>query len=281
MITHANLESSAEKRVSYILPVKNHAEELRKTLESCRSLLKPDDELIVLDDASQDHTKRVVEEYADLINVFISEPDFNCTHAVNKGMLLARGKYIKSLSDDDILHPHAMERAIRIMERHPEIDLLLCGGTKEKNGKITHVYVPPGVNYGKRAEDIFKYSRCGVGHIYRRSALSRVGLFDWKNPGLDVEYLLRFIASGAGVKFCRVNLFHHPFSHYGEKSSLRKFWKKAVRRYCSYSFYLKYSFRQFYKNTVLYGKWQQLRKRLRRASGKKKKMELVWDGDLS
>lgn len=288
MITLTNFDSYADKRVSFVLPVKNSAEKLDKILESYRSLVKPEDELIILDGGSKDHTLEVVKKYADLIDIFISEHDFNCTHAANKGILLAHGKYIKSLSDDDTIYPDGMERAIDTMERNPEIDLLLCGGSKEKNGKVSYVYVPPGVNYGKSTEDVFRYSRCGVGHIYRRKSLARVGLFDWGPSGGDVEYLLRFIKSGAVVKFCRINLFHHPYSHYGDAKSLDNFRTKIVKRYCTKIFYWKYLFSRTVTKNLFYGKWLAFQKIIcrrvplfKRFVRGQSSLEYAWDGGFS
>lgn len=288
MITLTNFDSYANKRVSFILPVKNSVEKLEKILESCRSLVKPEDELIVLDGGSEDQTKEVVKKYVNLIDVFISEPDFNCTHAANKGILLARGKYIKPLSDHDTIYPDGMERAIDIMERNPEIDLLLCGGSKEKNGKVSYVYVPPGVNYGKSAEDVFRYSRCGVGHIYRRKSLARVGLFDGGSSGGDAEYLLRFIESRAVVKFCRINLFHHPYSHYGGAVSLDNFRTKIVKRYCTKTFYWRYLLSRKIIKNPFYGKWLAFKKMICRRLPFFKKfvrsrssLKYVWDGGFS
>jgi len=99
-------ESYCTKRISYIFSTKNRAAFLEKALDNCRKFLEPEDELIVIDGASQDNTREVVKKNADIIDVFVSEPDLSGAHASNKAFLLARGRYIKPLpDDDDYIHP--------------------------------------------------------------------------------------------------------------------------------------------------------------------------------
>ena len=45
----STFEAYASKRVSFIIMTKNRAEHLQKTLELHRELIKPDDELIIID----------------------------------------------------------------------------------------------------------------------------------------------------------------------------------------------------------------------------------------
>lgn len=312
-------ESQCAKRVSYILATKNHAAKLDEALSRLRMFKGAEDELLVMDGASTDHTKEVVEKYADIVDVFVSEPDQHPFYAsksfygepvrdplnaVNKGILLARGKYIKTIGDDDIYHPEGMEKAVRVLEEHPEIDLLMCGGTSERFGRLGYVYMPHGVNYGSSIEDVFIYGRgCGVGHFFKKSALVKAGLHPYYILRLggeivinaDVEYVLKFFANGCNVKFCRINLFHSPWSHYdydyaGLKQKSSSYWFGAARRYCSTAFYIKYSVKRKIKESLFAKKLKQFKKIIyRRTSNpiiqkffrKRPKLDYIWDGGFS
>lgn len=238
--THQNIETAdtsfdghSAKRISYIVITKNRATMLDTFLQRARELVGPQDELIVIDGASVDDTKKVAQKYADLVDIFVSEKDSCANEACNKGILLARGKYIKLLLDDDIYYRDAMEKAVEVMEKHPEVDMLVCGGTKEiygedtlaylerkkmnpvehgdslpQSGKIVTSYLPPGVNYGKDVTDVFKYrAASSFGHFVRRKSHALGGLMSaWEG---DIEYVLAFIKNGGNVKFCRIKMYHH------------------------------------------------------------------------
>ena len=286
----------AAKRVSFIIQTKNKAKYLDEILTLCRTLVKSTDELIVVDGASTDHTKEIVKKYQDLIDIFISEPDVDGNHAQNKALLLARGKFVKQLGDDDVFYPEAMEQAIAVLEAHPEIDVLLCGGTKEFNGKVRTVYLPPGVEYGKSVEDVFRYlgPASGTGHMWRRSALARIGLFTLDHINADAEFVLRAIKRGATVKFCRINLYAHKiYGHSVTSAHRRKHLFDSyclIWEYCSLPFAISYIVRsEYYEHPVMF----QIRTAVRRIfrgmrtmlrgdfSRSKKVKTYTWDGGIN
>lgn len=241
-------ESRHAKRISYVLTTKNRADYLEKTLSVVKELLKPDDELIVVDGGSQDHTLDVLKKYSGVVSAFVSEPDVSISHAFNKGVLLARGKYVKQLYDDDLIYPDAMQSAASVLDANPGVDVLVCGGTKDDGKKKIVVYVNPGTNYGVKTEDPFKYKACGTGFVMRRSVFAKVGLFPTGWAG-DKVFIAQCIAKGATIKFCRINLFHHPVYEHSiiksRKSAHEKDVAYAIRQYCSRQYYIYYRLKTF------------------------------------
>lgn len=237
------------KMVSFIIVTKNRADYLNNSLEQHRALIHNDDELIVIDGLSTDGTQQVVNEYANIVDVFVSEPDLNAVHALNKGILLSRGKYIKQLTDDDVVYPEPMEEAIKVLEEHPEIDLLICGGTRQRGEQLFPVYVPPGANYGSRIEDVFEYGSCAVGFVIRRKSLSKIGLFSLNALDADKEFTIRAIRAGANIKFCRINLFNHPiFPHSTTVSKQVEFLKydyRLVKETYSRAYYYRFRLKKW------------------------------------
>jgi glycosyltransferase involved in cell wall biosynthesis len=285
----------AAQRVSFVLTTKNKVEFIGKALDEAIQLVGPEDELIVVDGASTDGTAEVIDSRRDFIDTFISEPDISCDHAINKGMLVARGKYIKHLTDDDEFFPEAMEQAITLLENNPQVDVLVCGGMRQLGVDIYPFYIPPGVNYGKSPEDVFNHGVCGCGFVIRRSSLAVTGLANPRGVATDAEFVAKAICNGALVRFCRVNLFHHPIYEHGAFIGRRQEWehdmKRIVRQYCSLRFYLKYRI----KTAILRNRMlappalavNQIVKGLfavlggKRAGDKKSIGEPVWDGGLS
>lgn len=197
------------KRISFILATKNRARFLEKALDSHRNLIGPKDEFIIVDGGSNDDTLDVLMKNSDIVTTFISEKDISEGHACNKAALLASGKYIKLLTDDDIFYKSAIKKACKIMDKNPEIDVLLCGGIKDFKGQISYAYAPRGAHYGRHVGDIFRWGGCGLGMLIRRKSLAVIGLFNPRALALDNDFLAGAIARGANVRFCRLKMFYH------------------------------------------------------------------------
>jgi glycosyltransferase involved in cell wall biosynthesis len=115
--------------VSVIVPNYNHAPYLRKRLESILSQTFKDYEVIVLDDASTDASRDVLKPYQGRAGVQIVENSVNSGSPFkqwNKGVALAKGKYLWIAESDDWAANTFLERTVDIMERHPEVGLTYC-----------------------------------------------------------------------------------------------------------------------------------------------------------
>lgn len=202
-------------RVSYVLATRNRAAALDRALGRARHLVTPDDELIVVDGGSTDGTSGVVAAHGDLVTRFVSEPDAGEAHALNRGLLLARGRIVKPLTDDDEIDPAAMARTVALLETHPEIDALVCGGEARtidpqgREGRVEYRYLPTGLRLRDDVTHVLDYTQCGLGLVLTRRALERAGLFDPTFRAVDTDYMARLIASGAEVRYFNVRLFRH------------------------------------------------------------------------
>ena len=189
-------------RISFIMVTKDRPELAKKTIENIGQIITSNDELILINGGSDniDHP---------LINKNIKESDKSIGHASNKGMMLAEGKYIRLVSDDDTIRKKQLNDAIKIMDNNESIDFLVCGGIIERENEIYPYFIPNGTNYGSDINDVAKYGACGQGFIIRTKSIALIGLHP-VGLACDVEYVMQAISVGGNVKFCRINLFHHP-----------------------------------------------------------------------
>lgn len=91
-------------KISVITVCYNSVTTLQDTLESVLRQTYPDVEYIVVDGASKDGTKELIEKYAPKFSgrmKWISEPDQGIYDAMNKGIRMAEGDVIGFLNGDD------------------------------------------------------------------------------------------------------------------------------------------------------------------------------------
>jgi len=111
---------------SIVLPTYNRASFLQRSISSVLSQTFTDFELIIIDDASTDNTKDVIETFNDeRIRYFKNGKNRERSVSRNKGIELSRGKYICFLDSDDIYRPEHLSgfSDFIIKENQPKIFL--------------------------------------------------------------------------------------------------------------------------------------------------------------
>jgi glycosyltransferase involved in cell wall biosynthesis len=221
------------RRLSYLLATFNRRPYLARALDDARALLGPDDELIVIDGGSSDGSGELLERSG---VDFVSEPDHGEAHALNKGILRARGRWIKLLTDDDHTFPDAAHAAARVLEEHPEIDALQCGGehwVREADGSerlAYHAWHPPGRPWNGDVANVYAArAACGLGLVFAARLVPRVGLLDPSYRATDTEYILRIMAAGVDYRFLAVKLYRHTSYPHSVNADPRRTHRDRVR----------------------------------------------------
>lgn len=114
---------------SVIIPNYNHARFLPKRIESVLNQTYQDFELILLDDCSTDESRSVLMQYASDPRV---RAEFNKANSGssfkqwNKGVQLARGKYVWIAESDDFADEKLLERLVAVLEADEKISYAYC-----------------------------------------------------------------------------------------------------------------------------------------------------------
>jgi glycosyltransferase involved in cell wall biosynthesis len=127
-------------KVSIILSVYNGAEEAGKTIESVLNQTFKDFEFIIIDDGSMDSTQDIIKEYTEKDNRVIllkNEKNVGLTKGLNKGINLAKGKYIARIDVGDLWDKTKLEQQIKFLDENK--DYVICGTQAfyiDEDGKI-------------------------------------------------------------------------------------------------------------------------------------------------
>ena len=94
----------SEPVLSIITIVYNNVRDIERTMRSVLNQSYPHIEYLVIDGASTDGTKDIIEKYQDQVAAYISEPDKGIYDAMNKGLKLATGDYVLFMNSGDELY---------------------------------------------------------------------------------------------------------------------------------------------------------------------------------
>lgn len=177
----------AQPRISVITICRNSARTIERTLQSVTSLSYGNLQYVVVDGASVDETKSIIERYRHRIDRFISEPDQGISDALNKAIGLTDGDYHLLVHSDDTIEDDALER-LAAAARESEA-LVVCGAVcVMDNDRLVRVFKPD----PERLRE--KMSVPHMGALVRKSAWAAVGGYDVRRSiAMDHLLMLRIL----------------------------------------------------------------------------------------
>ena len=179
------------KKISIIIPNYNGATFLKTCLDSLQKQSFQDFELIVVDNGSRDDSITLTKKMLPSATIFQYDKNTGFSKAVNRGISLARGKYIFLLNNDTELDQHCLKYLADFLDNNPQASFvapkMLYLNNKEiinNAGDTLSIY---GLAHkrGNGEKDQGQYDQvepifgaCAGGAIYRRELFDMVGLFD-------------------------------------------------------------------------------------------------------
>ena len=101
--------------LSIITITKNCVQTIERTLESIKSVKSKNVEYIVVDGVSEDGTLEIINNYSNIIDQLICEPDTGIYQAMNKGVAHANGKFILFINGGDEIIPDGVKEMLFIL----------------------------------------------------------------------------------------------------------------------------------------------------------------------
>jgi glycosyltransferase involved in cell wall biosynthesis len=95
-------------KISVIMPAYNHEKFVGEAIESVLKQSFTDFEFIIINDGSTDGTDAVIRKYDDPRISYYVQENQDAYNALNRGLSLAKGKYIAIINSDDVYHPERL-----------------------------------------------------------------------------------------------------------------------------------------------------------------------------
>ncbi len=194
--------------VSVCIPVYNGERFLAETIRSVLDQTYADFELVLLDNASTDHTAEIAASFADpRIRIERNPTTVPMTVNYNKVVEHCRAPLLKLVCADDLVHPRCLELQAIPMQKNPRVALV--AGRRHMIDESGRVIAPrrgmaglTGVHSG--SEVVRRVVRNGgnpigepAGAMFRRDDFDAVGGWQGGNPYLlDLDLWIRLLARG-------------------------------------------------------------------------------------
>ena len=162
--------------VSVLMPVYNSEKYLMESITSILNQTFCDFEFIIINDGSTDNSGEILKKYehADARIRIIEQPNKGIAEALNRGLQLARGKYIARMDSDDICLPNRFTRQVDFMERHPRV--AACGTWIRYFGENEGEWQPPSDSETIRCTLLFESALPHPTVMMNRELLEQRGL---------------------------------------------------------------------------------------------------------
>lgn len=218
-------------KVSVLLSNYNGDKHLDESISSVLSQTYKDFEFIIVDDASTDSSRKVIENYHDKrIKKYYAEKNRNIAYSLNLALSMASGEYIARIDSDDAWELNKLEIQVQYMDNHPE-----CGACFTKVNIIDAYSNIANDVYGEyfqlfnNAENrsqkewlrFFFYQGnclCHPSVVIRRSALERIGEY----------YHLAYVPAEDYELWTRI-VMKYPI-HILEEKLVRYRWEETVNK---------------------------------------------------
>jgi glycosyltransferase involved in cell wall biosynthesis len=211
--------------VSVVMAVRNGMPFLPAAVESILTQTLHDFEFIVINDGSDDDTQRYLEGLTDPRLRLVSQQNVGPGASANRGIALARGKYIARMDADDLAMPTRLERQARFLTENAGVVLVgtqlafLCSGRS--------VLAPRMPRTHKEIVQRFRMGRTGLcnASLMCSATLAKTTPYRIRGSGEDVDFALRLAERGQCENLDEVLYLYRI---YAESTSVRT--AGAVRR---------------------------------------------------
>jgi len=174
--------------VSVVIPSYNHEKFVSETIESVLGQDLDDLELIIVDDASTDASRQIIQKYAAedaRVHVILHETNCGISKTMNDGIAIAQGKFLASTASDDVWMKDKLSKQLAVLESNEDLVVWTEAEVIDESGRpVGSTFSESGaVASAKKSGDVFhemlnwRLPLVGSTLIYKRANLGGI-LYD-------------------------------------------------------------------------------------------------------
>jgi len=183
--------------VSVVMPSYNHEKFISEAIESVLGQDFDDLELIIVDDASTDASKQIIQKYEKQdarVRVILHETNCGISKTMNDGFAIAQGKFLAGTASDDVWMKDKLSKQLAVLESDENLIVYSEAEVINESGQpvgLTLSELGGGVSV-KKSGDIFheileRCPLCGSTMLHKRANLGGIRwderlkyINDWK-----------------------------------------------------------------------------------------------------
>ena len=211
-------------KISVIITCHNYAKYLSRAIRSAidQTLDKRNYEIIVIDDASTDETKEVMNSYEGFIRPIFLKENVGLAQARNIGIRAALGRYVINLDADDYFDEKILYIESLFLGHNPEWGAVSCD----------YIIVDDKEKHIKRVSGKEHPIACGI--MLRKDLLYDIGLYDSKFKVREEEELRKRFEKKYTIINLDIPLYRyrrHRKNLTKNKKEMEKYKKKLIKKH--------------------------------------------------
>ncbi len=173
--------------VDIITCVRNGEKYLNQCIESVLNQTYEDFTYYIVDNASSDNSKKIIEDYQEKDDriIYLYQPIKGLSRSLNLAISASKNEYMCFLDADDLYHPKKINKQIEFLYEKEDYEICFTHLQEFSDNEEESLILKP------RREVLDGISKCSI--LFKRSIIKQIGLFDEKVEIDFVEWFSRVI----------------------------------------------------------------------------------------
>ncbi len=199
-------------KLSIIIPVYNVEKYIAKCIDSIvEQQLQPNDyEIIIINDGSPDNSKNVIEQYQIKHPhiLFLNQENQGVSVARNKGLDVAKGKYILFIDPDDAVHENSIHKILEVATTNDLDILYLSLELYDEDNNYLYLYEKCGEE-GIISNGIIHPRRTFPATLYKKETIGKIRFFKGITRGQDSVFNAMVQSIALKCSYCSIPYYKY------------------------------------------------------------------------